>query len=211
MIRKHFLLLFCFIWTFTPSPISLSFSLFNNICLFLIFLIRQHFLWCCLKLIFAVHTRTIVVPVGTDIRYCTVEDNQYSVGHPFSFTEDCFRFNCECYSDGSWECPSERSEYICRLGPGEIAIKGLFLITFKKLMHLFFKILLYNSLCYTTPSLKCLIETSKSLFGFLGLFLGSKIDIWHQWVIRSLSKLSWPDTLLSGGGELRRGTISYGT
>ena len=66
----------------------------------------------------------MVVAVGTEIRHCTAEGNQYPVGRPFSFTEGCFRFNCECHTDGSWECPSERSEYVCQLQPGQQIIKG---------------------------------------------------------------------------------------
>lgn len=72
---------------------------------------------------FSVHTKTVVVAVGSVIRYCKADGKQYPVGDPFSFNEGCFRFNCECYSDGSWECPSERSEYICSHQTGQI-IKG---------------------------------------------------------------------------------------
>ena len=68
----------------------------------------------------------MVVSVGTNIRYCTADDNQYPVGRPFSFTENCFRFHCDCKYDGSWECPSERTEFICRRQPGEQIVKGLF-------------------------------------------------------------------------------------
>ena len=66
----------------------------------------------------------MVVAVGTHLSHCTVEGNQYPTGRPFSFTDGCFRFNCVCNSDGSWECPSERSEYICPLKPGQVIVRG---------------------------------------------------------------------------------------
>lgn len=70
------------------------------------------------------HTRTMVIGVGTQITHCTAEGKEYPIGRPFSFTEGCFRFNCECYSGGSWECPSERSEYICQRQPGVEVVRG---------------------------------------------------------------------------------------
>ena len=72
----------------------------------------------------------MVVAVGTEIRHCIAEGNQYPVGRSFSFTEGCFRFNCECFSDGSWECPSERSEYICPVQPGQRIVRGMFVQIF---------------------------------------------------------------------------------
>ena len=76
------------------------------------------------KLIISAHTRTMVVAVGTQLSYCSAGSNQYPIGQPFSFTEGCFRFNCDCHQDGSWECPSERSEYICPLRQGEKIVRG---------------------------------------------------------------------------------------
>ena len=72
--------------------------------------------------------RTVVVAVGTEITHCKAAGKQYRVGRPFSFTEDCFRFNCKCHSDGSWECPSERTEYICQLREGQKDVRGKCLV-----------------------------------------------------------------------------------
>lgn len=79
-----------------------------------------------IKMIFAAHTKTMVVAVGIQINHCSVDGRQYLVGHPFSFEEDCFQFNCDCYPGGSWECPAERSKYICQLLPGQKIERGTF-------------------------------------------------------------------------------------
>lgn len=66
-----------------------------------------------------VHTRSLVIPVGTKLEFCTAQGNKYQLGQAFTFTDKCFLFNCECYQDGSWECPSEKSQYTCPLNPGK--------------------------------------------------------------------------------------------
>ena len=96
----------------------------------------------------------MVVAVGTEIRHCIAEGNQYPVGRPFSFTEGCFRFNCECHSDGSWECPSERSEYVCPLQPGQRIVRGKIYAIYI-LIRIKSNILLYSGLLELLA--KCLL------------------------------------------------------
>lgn len=69
-------------------------------------------------------TRTRVVAIGIRLEHCTANGNQYPLEHSFSFREGCFQFNCQCYVNGSWECPSERSQYICQLQPGQRVVRG---------------------------------------------------------------------------------------
>lgn len=70
------------------------------------------------------HTKSIVVASGTQLKHCEAEGKLYTLEDTFSFTEGCFRFNCDCHSDGSWECPSESSEYICQLAPGQKIVRA---------------------------------------------------------------------------------------
>ena len=48
-----------------------------------------------------------------DINGCKAMGREYPLGRPFSLTDECFRYDCECHSDGSWECPAENAEYVC--------------------------------------------------------------------------------------------------
>ena len=36
---------------------------------------------------------------------------------PFTYTEDCYKYNCFCACDGSWNCPKDDTEDICDIGP----------------------------------------------------------------------------------------------
>lgn len=73
-----------------------------------------------------VHTRSLVIPVGTKLEFCTAQGNKYQLGQAFTFTDKCFLFNCECYQDGSWECPSEKSQYTCPLNPGKKIVRSTY-------------------------------------------------------------------------------------
>ncbi|CAI9736705.1 Hypothetical predicted protein [Octopus vulgaris] len=56
---------------------------------------------------------SIIVVSQSEIRYCMVNNERYNLGSRFSFTEGCFKYNCMCYRNGSWECPGSDSQYIC--------------------------------------------------------------------------------------------------
>lgn len=55
----------------------------------------------------------MIIIVSDNSRSCVVRENEYRLGRPFSFREGCIKYNCECNSDGSWECPAERAEDTC--------------------------------------------------------------------------------------------------
>lgn len=82
------------------------------------------------------HTRSMVVAVGTEIRYCIAQERHFPLDQAFSFREGCFEFHCFCHSNGSWDCPAERSEYKCKLEPGQQIVRGknFYLTSFR---HLF--------------------------------------------------------------------------
>ena len=74
----------------------------------------------------------MVVAVGTRIARCTAGGYKHRLGQSFSFIEDCFQFNCDCYSNGSWECPSDDSRYICEFLPGLRNVKGISFLLYVK-------------------------------------------------------------------------------
>lgn len=49
-----------------------------------------------------------------NVRTCSLYGKEYTAGRPFSFMDGCFRYNCECYYNGSWKCPADKSENTCR-------------------------------------------------------------------------------------------------
>ncbi|VDI28645.1 Hypothetical predicted protein [Mytilus galloprovincialis] len=53
---------------------------------------------------------------GQICRDCLVKGNRYLPNKPFTYTERCDRFNCDCNCDGSWNCPAERTENLCTSG-----------------------------------------------------------------------------------------------
>eukprot|EP00106_Octopus_bimaculoides_P013363 XP_014780805.1 PREDICTED: uncharacterized protein LOC106876685 isoform X1 [Octopus bimaculoides] len=61
-----------------------------------------------------VSSRRFYVIHQTDVNNCFANNQGYPLGEPFSFVLDCFRYNCQCFLNGSWECPADRSEYVCR-------------------------------------------------------------------------------------------------
>lgn len=85
------------------------------------------------------HTRSMVVAVGTEIRYCIAQEMLVTLDLPFSFREGCFEFHCFCHSNGSWDCPAERSEYKCKLEPGQQIVRGknFYLTSFRHLFDIF--------------------------------------------------------------------------
>lgn len=50
---------------------------------------------------------------GENLQACTANGVDFPLGLPFSFTENCFKYNCRCDTDGSWNCSAELAEYIC--------------------------------------------------------------------------------------------------
>ena len=56
----------------------------------------------------------MTIIVSDNVRACVARGNEYTLGLPFSFMDGCIRYNCECHSDGSWECPGERAEDTCQ-------------------------------------------------------------------------------------------------
>ncbi|XP_052103035.1 uncharacterized protein LOC127736509 isoform X7 [Mytilus californianus] len=53
---------------------------------------------------------------GQICRDCLVKGNRYLPNKPFTYTERCEKFNCDCQCDGSWNCPAERTENLCTSG-----------------------------------------------------------------------------------------------
>ena len=62
-------------------------------------------------------SQKMVVIVSDNVRECQVRGQKYRLGQPFSFNEGCFKYNCDCKRDGSWECPAARAEYTCQETP----------------------------------------------------------------------------------------------
>ena len=58
----------------------------------------------------------MTIIVSDNVRACVARGNEYTLGRPFSFTDGCIRYNCDCHSDGSWECPADRADDICQHG-----------------------------------------------------------------------------------------------
>ena len=56
----------------------------------------------------------MTIIVSDNVRSCVARGNEYPLGRQFSFMDGCIRYNCECHSDGSWECPADRAEDTCR-------------------------------------------------------------------------------------------------
>lgn len=49
-----------------------------------------------------------------EVMMCTADGKKYPLNQAFSFTVGCYRYNCECRKDGSWECPGHRVENTCQ-------------------------------------------------------------------------------------------------
>ena len=49
-------------------------------------------------------------------RTCNAFGKDYALGRPFTFMSGCIRYNCECYYNGTWECPGDRAEDTCQHG-----------------------------------------------------------------------------------------------
>lgn len=63
-------------------------------------------------------SKKMTIIISDNMISCVANGNEYPLGHPFSFVYRCIKYNCKCYSDGSWECPSDRAEYKCEYEPG---------------------------------------------------------------------------------------------
>ena len=61
-------------------------------------------------------SKKMTIIVSDNARACVARGIEYTLGRPFSFMDGCFRYNCQCHSDGSWECPADRAEDVCQHG-----------------------------------------------------------------------------------------------
>ena len=59
----------------------------------------------------------MVIIVSDNVRACVAKGNEYPLGRSFSFLDGCIKYNCDCHSDGSWECPAARAENNCEDEP----------------------------------------------------------------------------------------------
>ncbi|KAK7480212.1 hypothetical protein BaRGS_00028597 [Batillaria attramentaria] len=50
-------------------------------------------------------------------RECKMANKTYPGGAPFTYTEGCWEFNCQCGCNGQADCPPEQSRDLCRAGP----------------------------------------------------------------------------------------------
>lgn len=55
----------------------------------------------------------MTIIVSDDVRSCVINGSEYPLGLPFSFMDKCIKYNCECHSDGSLECPADKAEDTC--------------------------------------------------------------------------------------------------
>ncbi|GAB1605393.1 hypothetical protein Ahia01_000821300 [Argonauta hians] len=62
-----------------------------------------------------VYQQSVVLNIGESVSSCNVYGTKHPLNHPFTFTDQCYRYVCQCYTNGSWECPGSRAEYICQL------------------------------------------------------------------------------------------------
>ena len=81
-----------------------------------------------------VYSRGEVFSSSTKISHCNANGKTYPLGRPFFFNDGCFRYNCQCKTDGSWECPADLSLYICQKHSGQIIENGKFECLFNQLM-----------------------------------------------------------------------------
>lgn len=52
-------------------------------------------------------------PVVTRCRICMVEGRRYRPNSRFQYTKGCYRYDCRCGCDGSYNCPAESTRNIC--------------------------------------------------------------------------------------------------
>ena len=57
--------------------------------------------------------RQLIIVYNDDVESCFVLGQYFPLGRPFSFKYDCYKYNCDCHTNGSWECPPEKAEYNC--------------------------------------------------------------------------------------------------
>ncbi|XP_050392596.2 uncharacterized protein LOC126811148 [Patella vulgata] len=56
---------------------------------------------------------TTKTPTVTDCQKCFAHGLYRRGNSRFSHTDDCFEYDCDCFCDGQWECPSGRAQNIC--------------------------------------------------------------------------------------------------
>ncbi|XP_061176286.1 uncharacterized protein LOC133185208 [Saccostrea echinata] len=50
---------------------------------------------------------------GSSCRQCTAHGKTYAGNSHFQHDDGCYRLNCDCYCNGSWNCPADRTKNIC--------------------------------------------------------------------------------------------------
>ncbi|GFR76535.1 hypothetical protein ElyMa_000485900 [Elysia marginata] len=51
---------------------------------------------------------------GSGCMMCKTTDGRFHrPNRPFQFIDDCIERNCDCFCNGSWSCPGDRSRWIC--------------------------------------------------------------------------------------------------
>ena len=56
----------------------------------------------------------MTIIVSDNVRACVARGNEFPLGRPFTLMDGCIKYNCDCHSDGSWECPADRAEDTCQ-------------------------------------------------------------------------------------------------
>ncbi|XP_060081144.1 uncharacterized protein LOC132560496 [Ylistrum balloti] len=46
-------------------------------------------------------------------RECVINGTRFPPNSQFQYIKDCYRLNCDCACDGSYDCPSRNTEYVC--------------------------------------------------------------------------------------------------
>lgn len=88
-------------------------SFLSNVFLICHIIIARCFFFTIIILFYAGPSKSMKIIISDNVRACVANGNEYPLGHPFSFVDRCFKYNCECHSNGSWECPANRAEYKC--------------------------------------------------------------------------------------------------
>ena len=55
----------------------------------------------------------MTIVVSNKLDACTVRGKEYPLGQSFSFSDGCYTYQCECHSDGSWDCPADQAVDRC--------------------------------------------------------------------------------------------------
>lgn len=50
---------------------------------------------------------------NSNCKSCKIDGRTYQGNSRFQLTNGCYRYNCDCNCDGSYKCPSSRTQNIC--------------------------------------------------------------------------------------------------